>query len=282
MPQDPKDLAAFFDSIWSESKHAMLQSMYFKPKYFSGVLFGIALVALGSFLYGEYVEKKMAARLDAYTFSNTQSWDPLVYALKQSESSVVGAAAFSITLPPPPHNSSSETKAELDALHQFAKERTQSQIIEIQKEIHIDSADWGTQSYTNLLSDKPNTRALFARVLPEFNAVVITQKEYFDRVRASKLDDTLVPVITLPGHPAYPSGHASQSMLVALILGAFDPIHADQYNESALRIAHNREIAGVHYPSDSRAGQLLAREYFLLLNKSDTYREFFAEAQKEW
>ena len=83
------------------------------------------------------------------------------------------------------------------------------------------------------------------------------------------------PMITTPGHGAFPSGHATQAHAVAHVLKALldlDPSKAahlrviDQLDRQAARIATNRVIAGVHFPVDSMAGRMLGvalGEYFV-------------------
>ena len=68
------------------------------------------------------------------------------------------------------------------------------------------------------------------------------------------------PWIELPTHPAYPSGHATQTMYIATILTHFDPDNREIYKQTADEISTNREIAGLHYRSDSLAGYELGRK----------------------
>jgi membrane-associated phospholipid phosphatase len=83
------------------------------------------------------------------------------------------------------------------------------------------------------------------------------------RQRPSQLAPALMPPVEVPGHPSYPSGHATQAHLMAecaiLVLpAAMLPLFADNLRALARRIARNREIAGLHYASDSAAGAALA------------------------
>jgi hypothetical protein len=50
----------------------------------------------------------------------------------------------------------------------------------------------------------------------------------------------------------------------------------------AQRIARNREVLGLHYPSDSQAGKDLAEFTFPLLMACDQVSGILAAAQDEW
>jgi membrane-associated phospholipid phosphatase len=73
------------------------------------------------------------------------------------------------------------------------------------------------------------------------------------------------PMILTPGHGALPSGHATEAHIVALVLWNLvrskeptKPLEwLEQLMRQAARVAINRTVAGVHFPVDSAAGQLL-------------------------
>lgn len=88
--------------------------------------------------------------------------------------------------------------------------------------------------------------------------VVLREKARFMRARPDALAPDLAPVIDRPPHPAYPSGHSTESHFIALMIGAILPGCRERALALAADIALRREIAGVHYASDSRAGHLLA------------------------
>lgn len=112
------------------------------------------------------------------------------------------------------------------------------------------------------------------------------------RARPSQICPALLPPLAVPGHPAFPSGHATQSMLMALIAGqvmetrngrqgggaAWKPL----LQQLACRIARNREIAGLHYPSDTQAGFELARKTFEKLQGGALFGALFTAAIDEW
>ena len=83
------------------------------------------------------------------------------------------------------------------------------------------------------------------------------------------------PIIQTPGHGSLPSGHSTEAFAVArLLIGLLSakaglnapPGLVQQLMSQAARIAINRTVAGVHFPVDSLAGQLLGlgiAEYFV-------------------
>ena len=94
-------------------------------------------------------------------------------------------------------------------------------------------------------------------------------------------------MIPTPPHASYPSNHALQSQLVALALTALFTDAAVRkavggvLDALADRIAANREVAGVHFQSDTRAGQKLAADILPLLRATKTYQAVEKEARAE-
>jgi membrane-associated phospholipid phosphatase len=75
------------------------------------------------------------------------------------------------------------------------------------------------------------------------------------------------PIILTPGHGSLPSGHATESFAMAVVLSSLleassNTVYHDQsfrvqLLRQAARIAINRSVAGVHFPVDSVAGAVL-------------------------
>jgi membrane-associated phospholipid phosphatase len=132
-------------------------------------------------------------------------------------------------------------------------------------------------------------------------------KNQYKRVRPAQLFPGLLPPIATPGHASFPSGHATQARLVFRCLLSVLPtapfagtgtgtaslarMFGFAGEQLAQRIARNREIAGLHYPSDSRGGQLLADKLFDNILKPaaapsssamPVYKGLVAAAKKEW
>ncbi|GJE13579.1 hypothetical protein [Methylobacterium longum] len=99
-------------------------------------------------------------------------------------------------------------------------------------------------------------------------------KGIYQRRRPSQRAPALLPPVPVPGHPAYPSGHATQAHLMALCVRRALPANGIRQqlgpvlNALANRIARNREIAGLHFGSDSRAGAQLAQQIVDILDSN--------------
>ena len=187
-------------------------------------------------------------------------------------------------LPSPPSNSSLQTQNELKLLQQYAREnRTEDQINKINieakhgdfSEIYIDNSPFNEtlkQSVPFLLS-LANKEAMY---------FIVREKKRFSRPRPSQLDEKLELLIPNPGHPAYPSGHATQSMLFSEILSDIDPENRLIYIQYAKDIAVRREIAGVHYPSDSDAGQKLAVQLWDALKQVPDFNQALTKSKDNY
>ena len=79
-----------------------------------------------------------------------------------------------------------------------------------------------------------------------------------------------------PGHPSYPSGHATTAFVWAELIGAIRPLCKPLLLARAAEIAHNRVVAGLHFPTDTLGGHELAlaivREIF---NEDNGYKRSF-------
>jgi len=161
---------------------------------------------------------------------------------------------------PPPTNNSDITKHELEILKGYQRQgRSPVQIAKIKREAT-------SGAFVDMfLGDSvvPKKLAKMARNIllladRECQYFVVNYKKRFARPRPSQLAPSLSLVVSNPGHAAYPSGHATQSMLMASIISLIDSDNKLRYFSYARAIAKRREIAGVHYPSDSLSGQQLA------------------------
>ena len=229
----------------------------------------------------------MSSSVNKLLFSNTETWNEDVYKYSETNLSELSTTSLhaitEIKLSPPPKNSSKETEGELEELHRLVIERTSEKISQIDRELIYTGLYFHDFNLTEEIHPtKPRTQELLLHARYELLPVLVHFKNKFNRVRPYVLDPTLTKVIEAPGHPAYPSGHSTEAHLYALILGELNPVNKEIYWKDASRIARNREIAGVHYQSDTEAGVMLAQDFFEILRQDPTYQELFPLARAEW
>ena len=86
----------------------------------------------------------------------------------------------------------------------------------------------------------------------------------------------------MPPHPAYPSGHAIQGFAVGRVLGLISPEDRERFAELGVQMGREREIAGLHYPSDSAASRALGEALFALLAANPRFAQELDAARAEW
>jgi len=144
----------------------------------------------------------------------------------------------------------------------------------------------GALSYSK--ATHPNTVYLEQGALRVAQFVAMYYKNRYQRSRPSQLWPELMPPIAVPGHASYPSGHATEAYMIAELLkeivvstGVVPSVN-DITNRLANRIARNREVLGLHYPSDSAAGRLTAIATFNIFKSCTTVARLIANAKVEW
>lgn len=133
----------------------------------------------------------------------------------------------------------------------------------------------------------PATSALIAAANGDLLAVVFYFKSEFNAARPSTYAPDIRPMFAkpdpeYPGHPSYPSGHAAQSRIYALVLAELFPKLREELIAIADDIAYNREVAGVHLEADSDAGKSLADQVFKLLMEQPAFARLVPLARAEW
>ncbi|MBQ1763359.1 MAG: phosphatase PAP2 family protein, partial [Aquincola sp.] len=132
------------------------------------------------------------------------------------------------------------------------------------------------------------TLELLRRVDQSIDAPLFALKKHFMRGRPGKSGhcvDAMFPGKHAfhPGHPSYPSGHATMAHAVSLVLGEIAPgTNKDALAAAAERIGRRREVAGLHYPSDSAAGRSLAAWLVTQLKKNPDFQALMRNAASEW
>lgn len=246
----------------------------------------IFVVSLGARVYAAYWYPSLDmsnAVAETLTFENTMKWGfefwslanrPLTTSVKLSD----------ISLPPPPANDSLETRAEIGAmLRMKTHERTPATVDAIVSEAGTTTI-WFTDhrfvEYFSPTSTLPEA-AVLAYTWEDLSTLIMAEKKLYNRPRPHILKAAIAPILDVPHHPAYPSGHSTQAHFLAYILGELHPESRDAYLVRADEIAHHREVAGLHYPSDGVAGALLAKQYFDALHKDPAFLKLMKDAKEK-
>lgn len=224
------------------------------------------------------------SQVDKLSFTNTQRWGKEFVKFTRLRPKYLSRDwAREIGLAKPPANSSPRTTAEIAYLKKLTAQRAGKKSA-IEAEVLVTNFRYGTHTYASLTTD-PKYRATSKVILAAYHDLAIAtfvMKQKFNRVRPSILDKDLGHTIQIPTHPAYPSGHATGAYVIAYLLQELDPESAQTYLKAAKQITENREIAGLHYPSDSEAGRLLARQLTDSLLNHSSFKRLMEEARKEW
>lgn len=239
----------------------------------------IRFVILGVFLVSFIKTLNAETQL---TFSATQKWDPKYEAyLTLKPYYLEKGWKNKISLDPPPVSGSAAVQKEIEELIVRQKKRNKADQKRIEQELEFFDAVMGGVPLTD--KKRPLTTAFIKHLNRDMGVAVFYLKNKFNRVRPSFLSDEIQPSIKNPGHPAYPSGHATQAYCIARVLTLLDPSKEKAFYKSAKEIAQNREIAGVHYSSDSKAGELLAKQIMSMLEKNPKFLNAIKELKKkEW
>lgn len=205
----------------------------------------------------------------------------------------------SFQLPAPPANSSAQTRAELDFLLELQAKRTKAdsvrymQLADVYHTPFTAASDPDYDRNTRSLfvvgqplgawytyQQCPQMLALLDRVIQDATYYVFSFKQQFSRPRPYNLEPRLHNY-EAPDHASYPSGHSSLSYVNAYVLEELAPDLKAKFYANAAELAYSREVIGVHYPSDSEAGRVWAREFVNRLLKTPQFRRDLALAKAE-
>jgi acid phosphatase (class A) len=199
----------------------------------------------------------------------------------------------------PPANSSPQTRAELDYLLQLQQQRSEEDIrastfyASVYYNVGVRPGDneyarhrrnlfhVGRSIGTWFNADSlPLTATLVANVWQDASYYIWKYKNYFLRIRPCKLEPK-VKNTEETNWAAYPSGHATNSYVNAYLFSELIPEFSSFFVKDAYDMAHSREIIGVHYPSDSESGRLLAYQLVQRLLLKETFKKDFDAAKEE-
>lgn len=187
-----------------------------------------------------------------------------------------------IKLPDPPENDSTQTKREVKYLIELILSNTAKTISDIGKQDRTTPPF--EMDFIKIINKNTKTmREWIYDISAQLFKICLHFKKKYNRPRPYKIAKALnldypdVAKSTQTGDTAaYPSGHTLNSYFIATVLGELYPEYKKDLFDHAAEVAKNRMKAGVHYPSDVKAGKILAEKLYKYYKKP-TKLDF-----KEW
>ena len=184
-------------------------------------------------------------------------------------------------LAPPPLPDSAEQAADMDEVRRVYHAASGNDIAAAYAEktfsVFNYTAAVGEYFQSNNL---PKTAAFFGKVQLDAETVTDLGKDFFQRPRPFTTEPSLANG-KLEKSFSYPSGHSTESMVLALVLADLLPDKHDVILAHARLIGWHRVQIARHYPSDIFAGRVLAQAIVKQFQKSDAFQNDFAAVKAE-
>jgi acid phosphatase (class A) len=184
------------------------------------------------------------------------------------------ATDWAAVLPPPPAAGSLAAQGDLETVLQMQADRSPADVAWA-KLIEPDDV---FADFRDLLGPwfKPESLPVTAKFIKEVTddvqEVRLKVKGLYARPRPPAVDPAVQPCVGIPTSNSYPSGHAVRAYVWAAVLGDIFADRRDELAARARRVAWGRIIGGVHFPTDSIGGRIVARAIVAELRKDPGYR----------
>lgn len=242
--------------------------------------------------------KAARAELDKLTFFRDEQGKERRLSLKPVFLTEIKDDFF--VIPPPPANSSARTRAEINYLLALQRTRTAEEVraslymANVYYNLRVMPSDSTYTRYRKNLfhigrsigtwfnpDDLPLTAELMAKVWRDASYFTWYLKFKYARVRPYTLEPKLKN-LEETNWEAYPSGHAANSYVNALVYSKLAPEYEDVFMKDAYDMAHSREILGVHFPTDAEASLIMARQLVDQLFLNAAFLAEFKGVKTEW
>jgi acid phosphatase (class A) len=185
-------------------------------------------------------------------------------------------------LPPPPATGSAQSVAEMETVLKAQSVRSDVEVARAVAEEDLTPVVF--QSVLGPQFTAQNCPILFTLLddaARDSKYFTKKGKDFYARPRPRFSDSRVNPAVRADGDPAYPSGHATRGMLWARILINIYPEKESELLRRGQEIGWDRVLAGVHFPSDICAGQVLGQALAQADFKSREFNIRFAKARDE-
>jgi acid phosphatase (class A) len=184
-------------------------------------------------------------------------------------------------LAPPPLAGSPEQAADMQEVRTVVHEASSNDVAMAFTEVKFNSF-----TFTPVIGDffqpgaLPKTEAFLHNVQRDAETVTDASKDIWKRPRPFMIDPTLATG-KLEKSFSYPSGHSTESMVLALVLADLFPEHREAIIAKARSIGWHRVEIARHFPTDIYAGRVLAQAIVEDMKQNADFQHDFAEAQAE-
>jgi acid phosphatase (class A) len=184
-------------------------------------------------------------------------------------------------LPPPPLPDSAEQAADMATVRSVYQAASDAD-----KQAAYDEKKFSVFNFTTTVgayfveTNLPKTTAFFEKVQKDAETVTDLGKDHFQRPRPFTTDPSLANG-KLEKSFSYPSGHSTETMVLALVLADLLPAQHDAIIAHARQMGWHRVQIARHYPTDIYAGRVLAQAIVKQFKKSDEFEKEAAEAKAE-
>ena len=184
-------------------------------------------------------------------------------------------------LAPPPAPDSAEAEADLNEVRAVYHAAGSNDMAAAYAEKSFSVFNFAAAAGPFLVeSNLPKTAAFFAKVQADAATVTDAGKDFFKRPRPYTTDPSLANG-KLEKSFSYPSGHSTESMVLALVLADLLPDKREAILAHARQMGWHRVQIARHYPTDIYAGRTLALAIVKQFQKSSAFQKDFKAAQAE-
>jgi acid phosphatase (class A) len=186
-------------------------------------------------------------------------------------------------LPPPPADDSPAGRADLETVLQIQADRTPEQIARIERVARQTVFTFAAPVLGPWFTAEnlPRTVKWFEVITAESYAVTLHAKNIWKRPRPYGRDERVQPHPTRSRSLSYPSGHASDAVTWAGILGTLFPEHREALALQVRESMWGRILGGSHFPSDAQAGQILGEVTVARMLQAPTMATALDEMRRE-
>jgi acid phosphatase (class A) len=184
-------------------------------------------------------------------------------------------------LAPPPLAGSVEQETDLDTVRRAVHAATSDEVAAAFSERSFSVFNFTEPVGAFFIpANLPKTTAFFQRVQQDARATTEVGKNFWKRPRPFVMDPTLAAG-PLERNFSYPSGHSTETMVLALVLADLLPEKRDALIAHARTMGWHRVQIARHYPTDIYAGRVLAQAIVRELKKSDAFEKELAGVKTE-